>query len=199
MGHQDIVRMDGDDRVAVLIDGRRMNMDKGAASGRAGIDLKTIAGLQNIERIEVVKGAGSALYGSDAVGGVINIITRHGKQVKNSSTLDISLGSWKTKTVDYSNQGSEGDWSWFLTAGIEDQGNMNFKNWKTDRSDSMPNSDYNKKNTTLRLDRSLTADTSLTMNYEHMTDEMIPGNGIRRRAMQIIRMTGWISWLTILR
>ncbi|MGL6015523.1 MAG: TonB-dependent receptor plug domain-containing protein, partial [Selenomonadaceae bacterium] len=50
MGHQEIVRMDGDDRVAVLIDGRRMNMDKGAASGRAGIDLKTIAGLQNIER-----------------------------------------------------------------------------------------------------------------------------------------------------
>ena len=171
MSHQDIVRMDGDDRVAVLIDGRRMNMDKGAASGRAGIDLKTIGSLQNIERIEVVKGAGSALYGSDAVGGVINIITRHGKKVKNSSTLDMSLGSWKTKNVDYSNQGSEGDWSWFLTAGFEDQGNMNFKNWKTDRSDSMPNSDYNKKNMTLRLDRRLTADTSLTLNYEHVTDE----------------------------
>jgi vitamin B12 transporter len=58
------------DHTLVLIDGVRMN------SGTAGV-----AAIQNvspdlIERIEIVKGPRSSLYGSEAVGGVINIITR---------------------------------------------------------------------------------------------------------------------------
>lgn len=44
-----------------------------------------------IERIEIVKGSMSTLYGSDAIGGVINIITK--KANTQSSTLDIKYGS----------------------------------------------------------------------------------------------------------
>lgn len=44
-----------------------------------------------VERIEIVKGSMSTLYGSDAIGGVINIITK--KVDKNSSTLDVKYGS----------------------------------------------------------------------------------------------------------
>lgn len=54
----------------VLIDGRRLNnTDNGAP------DLNSIS-ISDIERIEIVKGSASTLYGDKAIGGVINIITR---------------------------------------------------------------------------------------------------------------------------
>jgi outer membrane receptor for ferrienterochelin and colicins len=58
------------DRILVLVDGER-------AVGRVNgsLDLGQFA-LSNVEKIEVVKGTGSTLYGSDAMGGVINIITK---------------------------------------------------------------------------------------------------------------------------
>ncbi|EMY24562.1 TonB-dependent receptor plug domain protein [Leptospira interrogans serovar Australis str. 200703203] len=66
------VRMLGLDSqyVLILIDGERI-------SGRLNnaVDLSRFK-VQNIERIEIVKGASSALYGADAIGGVINLITR---------------------------------------------------------------------------------------------------------------------------
>jgi outer membrane receptor for ferrienterochelin and colicins len=66
------VRMQGLDSeyVLILVDGKRLI---GARDGV--IDLSRIP-VDRIERIEVVKGAASALYGSDAIAGVINVITR---------------------------------------------------------------------------------------------------------------------------
>ncbi|GAB6057559.1 TonB-dependent receptor plug domain-containing protein [Desulfonatronum parangueonense] len=58
----------------ILIDGQRVHGELGA-HGDYGISMNQIP-LSMIERIEVVKGAASALYGSDALAGVINIITR---------------------------------------------------------------------------------------------------------------------------
>ncbi|MEM9190863.1 MAG: TonB-dependent receptor [Myxococcota bacterium] len=58
------------DYVLVLVDGERTI---GRTGG--GIDLSRFP-VETIERIEIVRGASSALYGSDAIGGVINIITR---------------------------------------------------------------------------------------------------------------------------
>lgn len=59
-------------QVLVLLDGRRMNS---ASSG--GFDLSVLpVTLDAIERIEIVRGPASALYGTDAVGGVVNIITK---------------------------------------------------------------------------------------------------------------------------
>lgn len=54
----------------ILVDGDRV---PGQING--SIDL-TRYSVENIERIEIVRGPGSALYGSDAIGGVVNIITR---------------------------------------------------------------------------------------------------------------------------
>jgi len=77
--------------VLVLVDGVRVN------PGTIGV-----AGLQNIptsivERIEIVKGPRSTLYGSDAIGGVINIITRRGAAADNS--LEVGGGSFGTRSA----------------------------------------------------------------------------------------------------
>ena len=56
--------------VLVLVDGRRVN-----AIDLSGVDWTQIP-LDQVERIEIVRGAGSVLYGDNAVGGVINIITK---------------------------------------------------------------------------------------------------------------------------
>jgi len=59
-----------DNHTLVLVDGAPII---GRIAGK--LDLSRLS-IQNIERIEIVKGAASALYGSEAVGGVINIITK---------------------------------------------------------------------------------------------------------------------------
>lgn len=61
--------------VKVLIDGVNLN-DPSNANGE--YDFDSLA-LQNVDRIEVLRGPQSALYGSDAMGGVINIITKTGE------------------------------------------------------------------------------------------------------------------------
>lgn len=55
----------------LMIDGQRMN---DAQSGHHNMDIPLP--VDSIERIEVLRGAGSTLYGSDAIGGVVNVITR---------------------------------------------------------------------------------------------------------------------------
>ncbi|MFP4257311.1 MAG: TonB-dependent receptor plug domain-containing protein, partial [Desulfobacterales bacterium] len=66
-----IIRGLGSNRVLVLIDGDR---ETNLWAGRS--PLNPFADVGNIERVEVVKGPASALYGTDALGGVINIITK---------------------------------------------------------------------------------------------------------------------------
>lgn len=60
----------GNDFIVILIDGKRVYGDMGGMNDLGRINPN------NVERIEVVKGASSALYGSDAIAGVINIITK---------------------------------------------------------------------------------------------------------------------------
>nr|WP_255682206.1 TonB-dependent receptor [Luteimonas sp. BDR2-5] len=66
------------DYTLFLIDGRPMqdNQAFGLNGAQAGTPINFLPPLESIERIEVVRGPASSLYGSDAMGGVINIITR---------------------------------------------------------------------------------------------------------------------------
>lgn len=86
-----------DSQVLILIDGQRLN---DAQSG--SVDLSTIS-LDVVEKIEVVKGGHAALYGSDAVGGVVNIIT---KSMTHKNRFDYSaagtIGSFATRLYDLS-------------------------------------------------------------------------------------------------
>ena len=60
----------------ILVDGKRQSTRDSHVNGNSGFEQSFIPPLEAIERIEVVRGPMSSLYGSDAMGGVINIITR---------------------------------------------------------------------------------------------------------------------------
>lgn len=78
------VRMQGADpnKVAILLNGRRF---RGGVDGV--VDLRDIPAA-NVERIEIIRGPASSLYGSDAMGGVINIITT---QPSSEPTFDAAI------------------------------------------------------------------------------------------------------------
>jgi outer membrane receptor for ferrienterochelin and colicins len=75
--------------VLVLIDGRRY-LGKDA---NGNFNLEDLA-LSGIERVEIVKGAGSALYGSDAIGGVVNFVTRRPTAEGLTSSTELNFGSY---------------------------------------------------------------------------------------------------------
>jgi vitamin B12 transporter len=99
----------------VLIDGVRIN--PGTLGGAA---IQHIAP-EIIERVEIVKGARSALFGTDAIGGVINIITRRAKDGYLESS--VGAGSFDTRSgyVSGGNHGPNGEFGitldWQSTAG----------------------------------------------------------------------------------
>jgi outer membrane receptor for ferrienterochelin and colicins len=70
MGSQMQLNGLGNSYILILIDGKRIHGDVGGENDLSLIDP------QNIEKIEIVKGASSALYGSDAIAGVVNVITK---------------------------------------------------------------------------------------------------------------------------
>lgn len=72
-------------QVLVLLDGQPVPGARGIKRGVINLDRQSTA---RLERIEVVKGAASALYGSDAIGGVINLITRDA-----AAPLDLGLAA----------------------------------------------------------------------------------------------------------
>ena len=88
------------DHTLVLIDGVRVH-DPSNPNGAAAIDNLSV---ENIERIEVVRGPQSMLYGSDAIGGVINIITKRGEGPM-QTTVSLEGGSFQTFTERLSTRG----------------------------------------------------------------------------------------------
>lgn len=84
------VRGAGSAYAVVLIDGILVNNPAGAA-----FDLRMIS-IDQVERIEILKGGQSTIYGSDAVAGVVNIITKKGGKNGNSVYGVASYGSYKT-------------------------------------------------------------------------------------------------------
>ena len=101
----------------ILVDGKRLSGETESPYEMTRITASMI------ERIEIVKGSMSTLYGSDAIGGVINIITK--KVDKNVSTLDLKYGSngdgdAVNKNVNFTNRGSVDKLRYKINTSIDD-------------------------------------------------------------------------------
>lgn len=88
-------------RVLVLVDGRRLN-----EADMAGLNWSAVP-VSTIERIEVLNGPAAALYGDNAIGGVINIITAKGSE-ETTVTLSATAGSYEALTQDSTLSGTTG-------------------------------------------------------------------------------------------
>ncbi|HKJ70057.1 MAG TPA: TonB-dependent receptor [bacterium] len=148
----------------VLVDGTRML----SSHVHTGVNVNMVPP-ENIERIEVLKGASSAQYGSDGMGGVVNIITKSGTQ---SPTLNVSAyrGTRNTSHADISYSGPVG----------EKVVNNAFINWE--QSDGLPIQqpqfregalDYSLLTFMDRLDATLTSNLSFSGSL-HFVDAVTP-------------------------
>lgn len=111
------------DRVLVLIDGRPVSASTGAS-----VDLSQIS-MGDVDHIEIVKGAVSALYGSEAMGGVVNIISKPTNKPFNYSLIldggtygsqDVG-GSINDKHIKADFAAKKGQWDSRLTVDVRDK------------------------------------------------------------------------------
>ncbi len=87
----------------ILVDGKRVN-SRNAVFRHNDFDLNWIP-VDSIERIEVVRGPMSSLYGSDALGGVVNIITKKiGQKWSGTVTVDTTIQEHRDRGDTYNGQ-----------------------------------------------------------------------------------------------
>ncbi len=131
------------DQILVLVDGVEVN-----SATLGSFDFAHLT-TENVERIEVLRGAGGTLYGSQAIGGVINIITKKGDGPP-ELTLSAGGGNGSTHREVAALRGAEGKFGYSLgVAHLQSQGFHRF------------NDDYENLATSARLDYKFTDDTSL--------------------------------------
>ena len=133
MPGQQYVKIRGEDvdRTVILIDGQRLFEQKSM------IGTPILVDPSSIERIEVIKGPASVLYGSDAIGGVINIITKKGGDKPLQGSIGLSYdGSGDGFTQNASIYGSYNGWKYRLSGSNSDYKDFNAPDGVTMRGDS---------------------------------------------------------------
>lgn len=160
------VVLNGDDRVLVLVDGKRVNFDMGVASGRSSYDLKMLPDVSLIERVEVIKGHGGALYGSDAVGGVVNIITK--KMDHSYGKVSMGFGSQQARDAKAMYTVKEGKTGVMVAASKYKQGYYKYKD-VADKTTKRWNkdSDYENEKVSLKIAQELTDTSNLEFEYNY--------------------------------
>jgi outer membrane cobalamin receptor len=92
----------------------------------------------NIDRIEVVRGPQSALYGSNAIGAVVRIITRNGGPARGDASFE--GGSFGTTRASASGSGTSGDWFW--GGGVDRLDSNGFNGQTSAAGETVSNDDY---------------------------------------------------------
>lgn len=169
------VSINGDTRVIILVDGRRVdngastrvgdNTKKGTKS--TGVNLDQVTNMENVDKIEVIKGPGASVYGSDALGGVINIITRKGA-ADNKGSIDLATGSWDKHKYALSYSGSAGEdksWHYFVSANRDMSGDTKYKDGSVGETGTLGGSNYKEDGVNIRVDKDFNDKQSLKVWY----------------------------------
>lgn len=114
-GNQVQMRGNSTMHTLILVDGKRMAAENTQSSQNA-YELKRI-NISDVERIEIIRSNGSALYGSDAIGGVINIIPK--KSTTPSISVNMHTGTKDEATSFMYSSGKQGKLSLKIGGGIE--------------------------------------------------------------------------------
>lgn len=167
------VRINGSDQVLVLVDGVKATMTGSGVT----CPFNLISNMDTIERIEVLHGSAAVLYGSEAKGGVINIITKKAKT--NQTKVNMAGGSFDTERYSIVNEGSDEKWSYrvygqkFIQGDTEDAKGVKWKGHQ------------NQKNSGISLTNKInkTSDLTFTFNenkedfslYDHLYKQDVDG------------------------
>ena len=134
----------------VLIDGVKVDSQSTGGASWQGLPLS------QIERVEVLKGPASAIYGSDAVGGVVQIFTRKGGS-RTSADFGVAAGNLGTYKADASLFGTAGIFDYAVTGAFE--GSDGFNATTPQAFGYMPDKDgYRKRQATVRVGAQLSAE-----------------------------------------
>ena len=143
-------------RTLVMIDGQKVSEQKSMSGAPMLIDPSMI------ERVEVIKGPASVLYGSDAIGGAINIITKKGgtKPVQGEVSAGMNTSS-SGKDAAASIYGAVDGWKYRLSAAVEDNENL-----KTPVGD-MPNTYFSSRTASGFLSYDISPKATVGMNVDY--------------------------------
>ncbi len=161
--------INGSKNVVLLVDGMRQNINGMSIGSHA--QPGSFVNMDSVERIEVLKGAASTLYGSDAQGGVINIITRKPKDGEVKSQAGIAFGSYDGEKYNLYNEGSKDGFFWTVDAQKQLQGD--FKDgWGRDVVNHL-----NSKALNVKVGKDLGNDSDITFGYQkYESDYTTPRN-----------------------
>lgn len=155
--------INGDNRVIVLVNGRKMNFNHLLVSGASNaMNIDNIP-MDNVERIEVVKGPNSSLYGEKAVAGVINIITKAPEPGLTVRT-NAEFGTWNYRKGGISIDGGDEDTRFSLGYSKEIRDNYDYKAPNGSKHE-FTDSSINRETLTARVDRKVNNDDRLTFDF----------------------------------
>ncbi|MFQ5864146.1 MAG: TonB-dependent receptor domain-containing protein [bacterium] len=165
------IRGASENQVLVLLDGQRLNLAQGIAPDLGDIPLHAI------ERIEIIRGGHSALYGTDAVGGVINLITRSSSGKKAvTGRLTSTLASFGTKVFEADFGQKLGAFNYFISHNYtESDGDFQFQD-SSGQTVNRTNNNLQWNDTFLKLSYSLNPSASLSGYVQiHDAERGVPG------------------------
>lgn len=172
------------DSVVVLIDGARVE-SANAINARLGL-----IDPASIERIEVLKGPVSALYGSGSIGGVVNIITKEKSfQPLEKSGFGFS-NVWKSNPDGFSTTGW-GSWANSNKTLYAGQTVRDFNSYKDGNGDTMQNSQFHDRQTTVKAGHRFNDAHTLEMQVQYYEGEDI---GVPAGGSQLPAAGQWVTY-----
>lgn len=165
------ISINGDSSVIVMVDGRRVDNDANSYgqsnASKSRVPLDVLTNIANIERIEVIKGTGSAAYGADATGGVINIITRKGTD-DHQTRADLALGSWGRQNFSLTQGGSflsDDSLRYFVSLSHQKSGDTYYKDWVTGRTLEYDNTRFVDNGASARISKAFGTDQEINLQW----------------------------------
>ncbi|MBF2056227.1 MAG: TonB-dependent receptor [Cyanobacterium sp. T60_A2020_053] len=169
-----IIRGGSTAQVLILLDGRPIN-DVGFFGG---FDLSTFT-TDNVERVEVLPGGSSTLYGSDAIGGIINIVTRQDAPSKPEVTVRANLGSFGLNEQAIQTRGENNGVRWALGyTRTESENNFPFKIDRIGLESQRSNADVLYNNFNLSLAGAVGARHRVSFNALYLNKEFGVAGGV---------------------